>query len=165
MANSPAIISKNANFLAGNGQTGYDSGSIVINTKSGQPAVKLSDGSQDSATTLSCSQSSGYPGNYLDGTQPTNIEGNKATITNIALTSNVITVTCANNFFVGQNISMSGLTTNTFLNNTSLVIVTCSGSQFTAACTHGNVVSGADTGTATYSNTARSAGLSMSCNE
>lgn len=159
MAN-PAIISKNPNYLAGNGKTSYDSGNIVINSKSGVAPVKQAVGLQQSATTLACSQSAGYPGNYLDGTQPTNIEGNKAVITAVAIATNVLTVTCSNNFFVGQNIFLNGLTTNTFLNNANVVILTCSGSQFTAAYTHANV-SSSDTGTATYSNSNRGAGLSL----
>ena len=158
---TPAILSKNSNYLAGNGQTGYDSGNVTIVTKAGIPPVKQSDGTQQSATSLACTEDAGYPGNYIDGTQPTNIEGNSAAITNIALTSNVVTVSCVNKFFVGQNIFMNGLTTNTVLNNVNLVIVTCSGSQFTAAFTHGNIVSGSDTGVATYTNRNRGAGLSL----
>jgi hypothetical protein len=161
MAN-PAILSKNSNYLAGNGLTSYDSGSIVIQTKAGVPPVKQADGTQQSATSLACTEDAGYPGNYFDGTQPTNIEGNKATITNIALTSNVLTVTCANHFFVGQNIFLNGLTTNTVLNNVNVVILTCSGSQFTAAFTNANIVSGSDTGTATFTNASRGSGLSVS---
>jgi hypothetical protein len=156
----PAVISKNANFPAGNGQTGYDSGNIVIQGKAGAPPIKQADGTQQSATSLACSSDAGYAGNYLEPVGQNN-EGSPATITNIALTSNVLTVSCVNNFTVGQNILLNGLTTNTFLNRVNLIVVTCSGTQFTAAYTHGNVVSGADTGTATYTNQTRAAGLSL----
>jgi hypothetical protein len=157
---NPAVLTKNTNYPAGNGQTGYDSGSIVIVGKAGVPAIKQAEGTQQSATTLAATQDAGYPGNYLESAVQ-NIDGVSATITNVALTSNVLTVSCTNTFFVGQNIFLNGLTTNTFLNNKNVVILTCSGSQFTAAYTHGNVVSGSDTGVATFTNRARGAGLSL----
>ena len=61
------------------------------------------------------------------------------TITNIALTSNVLTVTCTNGYVSGQTIQLAGLTTNTFLNGVFVTILTASGSQFTATFAHGNV--------------------------
>lgn len=73
---------------------------------------------------------------------------NVATTTNIALTSNVVTVTCANAFLVGQTIKLAGLTTATFLESQILTVVSASSTQFTAAFTHANYVSAADTGTA-----------------
>jgi hypothetical protein len=158
MAN-PAIISKNTNYTAGNGQVGNDSGNIVVQTTAGKPTTKLADGTQQSATTLASSQDAGYAGSYLEGSNQNNEMA--ATITNIALTSNVVTVTCTNLFYVGQNIELNGLTTNTVLNRVNLVISTCSGSSFTAAFTYGNIVSGSDTGTATYTNSPRGAGLSL----
>lgn len=74
-----------------------------------------------------------------------------ATVTNIALTSNVVTVTCSNTFSNGQTVYMSGLTTSTYLNGQVLTIVTSSGSQFTANFTHADDATHADTGTATFS--------------
>lgn len=143
----------------------YDSGGVVINAKSGVPPIKATDGTQQSATTLACDSTSGTPGNYLEGSNQNN-EKSPAAITNISLTSNVVTVTCANNFSVGQSIFMAGLTTATFLNNMSLIVVSVIGSApnntgFTAAFTHANYGSAADGGTATYANAARSAGLSL----
>jgi hypothetical protein len=163
----PAIVSKNPN-TAGSGMilgTPYDSGGIVINAKSGVPPIKATDGTQQSATTLACDTTAGTPSNYLEGSNQNN-EKSPATITNISLTSNVVTVTCANNFTVGQSVFMSGLTTATFLNNMSLVVASVAGAApsrtgFTAAFTHANYGSAADTGTATYTNAARSAGLSL----
>lgn len=161
MANTPAVLSKNANYLAGNGQTGYDSGNILAVGAPGLPPQKLSDGTQQSAVTLACSQDAGQAGNYIDGMEQNSQNGPKgATITNIALTSNVLTVTCANTFVPGQNVQLSGLTTNTFLNRVNLVVITSSASQFTAAYTHGNVLSGSDTGLAVYTCFFEGAGLS-----
>lgn len=164
----PAIISKNPN-TAGSGMilgTPYDSGNIVINAKSGVPPVKATDGTQQSATTLACTSTAGEAGNYLEPSVQNN-EKSPATITNIALTSNVVTVTCTNNFTVGQNIYLNGITTATFLNNQSVVVASVAGSApsrtaFTAAFVHANYGSAADTGSATYTNQPRSAGLSMS---
>jgi hypothetical protein len=72
-----------------------------------------------------------------------------ATITNIALTNNVLTVTAANGFKAGQVVTFTGVGTNTFLNSQQATIVTASGSSFTAVFTHADVASGADTGTVT----------------
>ena len=66
MAN-PAILSKNSNYLAGNGQTGYDSGNIVINGKSGVGPEKQAVGSQQSATSLAATQDA-----YKAGLAPIN---------------------------------------------------------------------------------------------
>ena len=73
---------------------------------------------------------------------------NKAVITSISITSNVVTVTCANAFGSGQNIRMFGLTSATFLNWQTLTVTTASGTQFTAPFTHANYGPTADTGTA-----------------
>ena len=159
MANTPAILSKNTNYQAGNGVTGYDSGNIVIQTKAGAPVVKQCDGTQQSATSLACSSAAGFADNYIEGTNQNNEM--PATITNIALTSNVLTVTCANNFVVGQNVVLNGLTTNTSLNRLNFVVATATTAYFTATYTHANIVSGSDTGTATFTCKTRAAGLSM----
>lgn len=71
-----------------------------------------------------------------------------ATITNVALTTNVVTITAANTFQVGASVKLSGLTTATFLNNQTLTVASASGTQFTAAFTHADYASAADTGTA-----------------
>jgi len=159
MANTPAILSKNSNYQAGNGVTGYDSGTIRIQAKAGASPIKQCDGTQQSATTLACSSAAGFADNYFEGSNQNNEM--PATITNIALTSNVLTVTCANNFVAGQNVQLFGLTTNTGLNGMNFVVVTATTSYFTAAYTHANIVSGADAGTATYTNLSRGAGLSL----
>lgn len=71
-----------------------------------------------------------------------------ATITNIAITSDVLTVTAANTFQAGEVVTFAGLTTATFLNTGSVTILTASGTQFTASYTHGDYASASDTGTA-----------------
>lgn len=72
-----------------------------------------------------------------------------ANITNISLTTNVVTVTCVNNFKPGQSVAITSLVSATFLNLQTLTVVSSSGSQFTAAFTHANYASHADTGIAT----------------
>src|SRR6185312_11886958 len=72
-----------------------------------------------------------------------------ATITNVALTSNVVTITAANSFIVGGKVSLAGLTSATFLNGQTLTVASASATQFTANFTHANYVSHSDTGTAT----------------
>ena len=71
-----------------------------------------------------------------------------STITNVAITTNVLTIQCTNTFEPGEIINLTGLTTATFLNNQTVTVSTASGSQFTAAYTHANYSSAADTGTA-----------------
>jgi hypothetical protein len=75
-----------------------------------------------------------------------------ATITNAAITSNVLTLTFSgptNQFTVGQTVQLTGLTTNTFLNNQFIVVLTRTNTTLTATFVHADVGSGADTGTIT----------------
>jgi len=69
-------------------------------------------------------------------------------VTNVSLTTNVVTVTCANNFLPGQSV-VPTLGTATFLNGHTLTVSTSSATQFTASFTHANYASTPDTGTAT----------------
>ena len=73
---------------------------------------------------------------------------NRATITATSVTSNVVTVTCANNFQTGQLVRMQGLTTSTFLNWVTLTVLATglTTSQFEANFTHANYGTTADTG-------------------
>jgi hypothetical protein len=71
-----------------------------------------------------------------------------STITNIAITTNVLTVSCTNTFEAGEIVNLQGLTTATFLNNQTVTVSTAGGSSFTAAYTHANYTSAPDTGTA-----------------
>jgi hypothetical protein len=73
---------------------------------------------------------------------------NPGTVTSIQITTNVVTVTCANSFSNGQTILMKGLTGATFLNWVVLTITTATGTNFTAPFTHANYGPTADTGTA-----------------
>ena len=72
-----------------------------------------------------------------------------ANITQVSLTSNVVTVTCANGFNANTQAICTGLTGATFLNGQTLVIATASPTQFTAPFVHGNYGPTADSGTAT----------------
>jgi hypothetical protein len=73
---------------------------------------------------------------------------NRATVTATAVASNVVTVTCANNFQTGQLVRMQGLTTSTFLNWVTLTVLSTglSTSQFEANFTHANYSTTSDTG-------------------
>jgi hypothetical protein len=71
-----------------------------------------------------------------------------ATITNIALTTNVITVSAKNTLAAGDIVQLSGLTTNTDLNGAQLKVISTglSATAFEANLTHANISSAADTG-------------------
>lgn len=71
-----------------------------------------------------------------------------AAITNIALTTNVVTITANNNFAVGDTVTISGVTTATFLNGQTLTVLAGSLSAvvFTANFTHANYGTAGDTG-------------------
>jgi hypothetical protein len=79
---------------------------------------------------------------------------NGVSITNISLTSNVVTVTASNGspsalFTAGSTqVLFTGLTTNTFLNGQILTVQSVATSTFTVNFTHANVGSVADTGVA-----------------
>jgi hypothetical protein len=76
------------------------------------------------------------------------IASQTVTIADIAITSNVLTVTGTNTLQTGATVLLAGLTTNTFLNGQTVTVTGSTGSTFTAAFTHANVSSGVDTGTA-----------------
>jgi len=67
-------------------------------------------------------------------------------ITNIALTTNVVTITATNNLAAGDVVTLSGITTATFLNGAKLTVITPTATTFTAAFTHANYTSAGDTG-------------------
>lgn len=71
------------------------------------------------------------------------------TITAVQITSNVLTVTAANNFSAGNIVTISNLTTATFLNNQVVTVLTASGTHFTAAFTHVDTILISDSGLAT----------------
>ena len=81
------------------------------------------------------------PAGLFCGTQ--NRQG-KATITNVALTSNVVTVTATNNYVAGDVVTVAAVT-NTAINGT-FTVVSATSSLFTYALTHANIGTGADTG-------------------
>lgn len=71
-------------------------------------------------------------------------------ISSFSITSNVVTVTCPNDFVAGQDIAVYGFAhaENQFLNGITLTVTTASSTQFTAAFTHANYTSIPDTGEA-----------------
>lgn len=77
--------------------------------------------------------------------------GTAATITAFSITSNVVTFTAANTFIAGQPVTISGLSTGTYLNSATLTILATglSSSQFEANFIHANVGNTSDSGTAT----------------
>jgi hypothetical protein len=71
-------------------------------------------------------------------------------ITAVAISgSNVVTITCVNNFKPGQTVLINNLVTATSLNGVTLTVTTSSTVQFTAPFTHALYTTTADTGTAT----------------
>jgi hypothetical protein len=74
-----------------------------------------------------------------------------AAITNLALTSNVVTITAKNNLAAGDVVVLSGLTTTTGLNGVALTVLAGSltATAFTANFTHANISTAAETGFAT----------------
>jgi hypothetical protein len=80
-----------------------------------------------------------------------NSSAKTATITNVAITTDVATITAANSFQAGDSVKLTGLTTATFLNNQTVVVLSTglSATQFEFNFTHADYPSAADTGTAT----------------
>lgn len=71
-----------------------------------------------------------------------------ATITNVALTSNVVTITASNSYSAGQYVQPTGLSGASFLNFQTGLILTATSTQFTYAFTHANYTSTPDSGNA-----------------
>ena len=90
------------------------------------------------------------PDGHITNIDPTVVIGmDNATITNVQVLGNILTVTAANTFMAGGTIyNFSGLTTATFLNGQTVTIQTASGTQFTAQYTYPDYPSAPDTGTA-----------------
>jgi hypothetical protein len=79
------------------------------------------------------------------GTAQTQQTAHTATITSFSITSNVVTLVGTNNLVQGDTVTVSGLSTGTYLNGT-LTVLAASPTQFTAAFTHANVASTTDSG-------------------
>ncbi len=73
-----------------------------------------------------------------------------ANITAFSITSNIVTFQAANTFAAGQNVSISGLTTGTYLNGFTLTVLATglSNSQFECYFTYANVGHTSDSGIA-----------------
>ena len=94
---------------------------------------------------------SGTPPDTLIADLPAAFEANSvALITAFSITSNTVTFQAANGFVPGQTVSISGLTTGTYLNGLTLTVLATglSGSQFECDFTHADVGLTADSGTA-----------------
>lgn len=91
------------------------------------------------------------PGASPNFAPSSNAQGPPADITAYSVTSNIVTLTAANIFTAGQVVQFAGLTSATFLNGQTLLVLGSglTGSQFQVAFTTGDVSSTADTGTAT----------------
>lgn len=74
--------------------------------------------------------------------------GDTATITNVAITTNVATILAVNTFTVGEVVTLAGFSTATFLNSQVVTITAASSTQFSFTFAHGDYVSASDTGTA-----------------
>ncbi|MGA7906576.1 MAG: YncE family protein [Candidatus Sulfotelmatobacter sp.] len=75
---------------------------------------------------------------------------NVSSITTFSITSNVVTFQAANSFSPGQRVSISGLSTGTYLNGHTLTVLATglSGGQFACDFTHADVGPTSDSGTA-----------------
>ena len=71
------------------------------------------------------------------------------TITNSALSGNVVTLTAINLFVPGQLVLIEGLTNASPLNGHTLTVLAASTTSFTASFKHADIASAADSGTAT----------------
>jgi sugar lactone lactonase YvrE len=69
-------------------------------------------------------------------------------ITGFAIASNVVTLLATNTLTAGESVTISGLSTATYLNGLTFPVISASGSSFTVAFTHANVSSTSDSGTA-----------------
>jgi hypothetical protein len=78
-----------------------------------------------------------------------NFAGENASITNVAIATNVATLTAINAFTVGEVVNLSGLTTATFLNGQVVTVTGSTGTTFTFTFAHADYPSAADTGSVT----------------
>lgn len=103
-------------------------------------------------TVLDSGRVMGTPGDYYmvafyNGTGYSDV----ATITNVGVATDVLTVQAVNTFVVGSSVTLEGITLTgaTDLNGTSVTVASKTGTQFTANVTHADVTAGASAGTAT----------------
>jgi len=73
-----------------------------------------------------------------------------SSISNVAVTSNVLTIQSVNTLQAGDQVTLSGLTTATFLNGQTVTVLSSglSSTQFSANYTHADYAAASDTGTA-----------------
>ena len=71
-----------------------------------------------------------------------------APITSFSITNNVVTVQAVNDFVLGEQVQISGLTTGTYLNGQTLTVLSATSGQFSANFSHSNVGTTVDSGSA-----------------
>ncbi len=81
--------------------------------------------------------------------------GATAQITQVAVASNVLTITANNNFAVGVMVAFNSVATATFLNGQTVTILTVSATEFTANFRHADHGPTADTGNAVMTGTGK----------
>jgi len=69
------------------------------------------------------------------------------TVSGFSITANIVTVSAVNSLQPGYSVQITGLSTGTYLNGVTLIVVSATGTTFTAAFTHANVGFTSDSGT------------------
>ena len=75
---------------------------------------------------------------WIAGTTPASYNIARENVTDVQVTSNVLTITATNSFPVGAEVTFLSLKKATFLNSNTVTILTASSTQFTASFTHAN---------------------------
>jgi hypothetical protein len=83
---------------------------------------------------------------WVGKTTPANYNIAQEKITNVKIYNNVLTITASNSLPVGTEVRFHDLRSATFLNGTTLTVLTSSATQFTAGFTHANYGPTAETG-------------------
>ena len=111
------------------------------------------DGSTPGFVTWDTSQAACNPGcgsNFFRHVELSDsIPGIAVGITNTALTSNVATITAANAFTVGETVAIAGTANGSGALNGMVTVISANSTFFTFALAHADILSAADTGTAT----------------
>lgn len=102
------------------------------------------------ATVFNAASSDGVPADFIvdANNNVQQVTGILATVTNVAVSGNIGTVTAANNYSPGMLVTFTGVGTATFLNGQQVTLTSATATQFTFAFTHANYGPTADTGTA-----------------
>jgi hypothetical protein len=128
--------------------TWFDFGTVI-----GMPALLFQIKSYSGFNPISVSESISLNQRWASNLHLFASDGSSLTapVTSIQITGNVITAQCASTFIVGTRVKFSGLTNAVFLNAQTVIILTNTGTSFTAAFVHANYGPTSDTGTGTNS--------------